>query len=90
MKQNRSGFKFEIRAASFPEKRGGSRYDATTGAVMNGKFITGLQDPVALALSDDDLFIANLGGSGGKYKAATGAAISSSFITGSHFQPSLP
>lgn len=56
--------------------------------MTDAKFITGLQQPVALALSDDDLFVANLGGSVGKYNAATGAAISPSFITGSHFQPS--
>ena len=51
-------------------------YDASTGAVINAKFITGLQQPVALALSDDDLFVANMGGSVGKYNAATGVAIS--------------
>jgi hypothetical protein len=46
-------------------------YDASTGAVINARFITGLQQPVALALSDDDLFVANMGGSVGKYNAAT-------------------
>jgi WD40 repeat protein len=69
-----------------------SEYNATTGAVINANFITGLTAPEALLLSGDNLFVVNNGsGSGGwvgKYNATTGAAISQSFITGTDFYPS--
>jgi DNA-binding beta-propeller fold protein YncE len=69
-----------------------SEYDATTGKVIKASFITGLTGTNELALSGDDLFVANTGapGSGGwvgKYDAKTGAAISQSFITGTNFIP---
>jgi WD40 repeat protein len=64
-----------------------SKYDEKTGKVINASFITGLSDPNALALSGDNLYIANQSGSVGKYDAKTGAAINSSFITGTSFAP---
>jgi glucose/arabinose dehydrogenase len=59
------------------------KYDATTGAPINASFITGLNDPVGLALRGDKLFVANSGaGTVGEYDAKTGGAINVSFITG--------
>ena len=58
-------------------------YNATTGAVINANFITGLNGPVGLALSGNNLFVANFGGGTvGEYNATTGAAINANFITG--------
>jgi WD40 repeat protein len=62
-------------------------YNATTGAVINASFITGLSAPNALLLSGSDLLVANESGSVGEYNASTGAAINQSFITGTNFQP---
>src|SRR5260370_725044 len=59
------------------------KYDATTGAAISASFITGLNDPVGLAVLGNTLFVANTSGStDGKYDSTTGAAISPSFITG--------
>jgi hypothetical protein len=64
------------------------KYDAKTGAAISPGFITGLNNPVALAVIGNTLFVASADsftpGSGtvGKYDAKTGAAISPSFITG--------
>src|SRR6516162_2125458 len=65
-------------------------FNATTGALINPSFITGLNGPSAIALSDNSLFVANYddafgenaGTTVGKYNATTGAAINPSFITG--------
>ncbi len=60
-----------------------SKYNATTGTLIKAHFITGVNDPSALALLDNELFVANKGsGSVGEYDATTGAAINASFITG--------
>jgi hypothetical protein len=64
-----------------------SEYNATTGALMNASFITGLSTPNALLLSGNNLLVANEAGSVGEYDATTGAAISQSFITGTNFEP---
>src|SRR5258708_18933948 len=62
-----------------------SKYNATTGTLIKAHFITGVNDPSALALLDNELFVANKGsGSVGEYDATTGAAINASFITGLH------
>src|SRR4029077_4400232 len=67
-----------------------SKYNATTGALINAHFITMLNKPSALAVSDTDLsntdlFVATEGGNTvGIYDATTGAAINASFITGLH------
>ena len=63
------------------------KYNATTGAPINSNFITGLLFPWALALSSNNLFVANSGdtvapGTVGEYNATTGAAINPNFITG--------
>ena len=59
------------------------KYDAITAAAISPNFITGLNEPVGLAVLGNTLFAANLGdGTVGKYDATTGAAISPSFITG--------
>jgi hypothetical protein len=66
-------------------------YNATTGAVINANFITGLSGNITfgLAVSGNDLFVANDGAVGsevqgtvGEYNATTGAAINVNFITG--------
>jgi hypothetical protein len=62
------------------------KYNATTGAVINAYFITGLNDaPMALAVSGNNLFVASGGygtGTVAEYDATTGAAINANFITG--------
>ena len=60
-----------------------SKYNAT-GEVINAKFITGLGEPTALALSGNTLFVANTNNPGtvGKYDATTGEVIKADFITG--------
>ncbi|MBV8277015.1 MAG: hypothetical protein JO170_17405 [Verrucomicrobia bacterium] len=58
-------------------------YNATTGAVINANFITGLNKPTGIVLSGDNLFVANFGsGTVGEYDARTGAAINANLITG--------
>jgi WD40 repeat protein len=58
-------------------------YNASTGAAINSSFITGLNSPLGLAISGNNLFVANFGnGTVGEYNATTGAAINPSFITG--------
>src|SRR5438094_320462 len=58
-------------------------YDAITGAAINANFITGLNNPFSLALSGNDLFVAEFSAERvGKYDATTGAAINANFITG--------
>jgi DNA-binding beta-propeller fold protein YncE len=63
------------------------KYDASTGAVINANFITGLKkDPVALALSGNRVFVANfLSGTVSECDATTGAVINANFITGLNF-----
>src|ERR1700741_1476968 len=56
---------------------------STKGALINANFITGLSDPVQIAVSDNALFVTNNeGGTVGKYDATTGGAINAGFITG--------
>jgi hypothetical protein len=58
-------------------------YNVTTGAPINGIFITGLSEPEGLALSGNNLFVAQEDNNTvGEYNATTGAAINASFITG--------
>ena len=58
--------------------------NTTTGAAINPDFITGLDTPTGLALSGNNLFVANEGnGTVGEYNATTGAAINPDFISGS-------
>ncbi len=64
-----------------------SEYNASTGTPFNKKFITGLNAPIALALSDGILFVLNRGNTlnastVGEYNAATGEVIKANFITG--------
>src|SRR5690348_731553 len=57
-------------------------YDATSGAAINANLITGLNRPVGLALSGNNLLVVNFGGTTvGEYNATTGAAINANFIT---------
>ncbi len=58
-------------------------YDAVTGGVVNASFITGLNSPLGLAISGNNLFVANFGsGTVGEYDATTGATINANFVTG--------
>jgi len=59
-------------------------YNATTGAVINASFITGLgldSTPAGLALSGNNLLVADSFDHVQEYNATTGAAINTSFIT---------
>ena len=59
------------------------KYNASTGAAINQSFITGTNfEPIGLALSGTDLFVANISNDTvGKYNASTGAVIKVPFIT---------
>jgi len=65
-------------------------FNATTGALINPSFITGLNGSSDIAFSDNSIFVANYadafgenaGTTVGKYNATTGAAINASFIKG--------
>jgi WD40 repeat protein len=59
------------------------KYDATTGAVINASFISGLSNPTQLAVLGNYLFVTNYGnGTIGEYDATTGATINASLISG--------
>lgn len=58
-------------------------YNATTGALITGTFITGLDNPLGMAISGTDIYVANTNsGSIGEYSLATGAPVNPDFITG--------
>lgn len=62
-------------------------YDLTTGAAINSALVTGLNQPVGVAVLGNDLFVtSNPNGSTagliGEYDATTGATINASFVTG--------
>jgi len=64
---------------------GVGEYNATTGAAINANFISGLNEPVALAVSGNTLFVADIVGAAGTigaYNANTGAVINANFISG--------
>jgi hypothetical protein len=48
----------------------------TSGATVNASLVSGLDEPIGIAVSGTDIFVANIvGGSVGEYDAATGAAV---------------
>jgi hypothetical protein len=54
----------------------------TTGATVNASLITGLNNPIAIAVSGSDVFVVNAGsGTIGKY-TTSGATVNASLITG--------
>jgi phosphodiesterase/alkaline phosphatase D-like protein len=55
------------------------QYNATTGALINAKFITGLQNPTGITISGNNLYVANYA-SLGEYNATTGATIQTKLI----------
>jgi hypothetical protein len=65
-------------------------YNATTGAAINASLVTGLNQPAAVAVSGNNLFVSSYafnsdsgaGGIVGVYNATSGAAINANFITG--------
>jgi hypothetical protein len=63
-----------------------SEYDAATGSPINTDFVSGLDSPTGLALSEGHLFVASQGaiqnGTVGEYDAATGATVNASLISG--------
>jgi hypothetical protein len=59
-----------------------SEFNATTGALVNASFVTGLGTPMAMAMSGGDLFVADAGYYRiGEYNATTGAAVNASLIS---------
>ena len=56
-------------------------FDASTGAIINASFITGLDAPFTVAVMGNSLYVA-FRDSISKYDATTGALINSGFITG--------
>ena len=60
-----------------------SRYNATTGALLNASFVTGLSSAAGMEVLNNTLYVASYGvGRVGTYNATTGAAINATFITG--------
>jgi hypothetical protein len=61
-----------------------SQYNATTGALINPNFITGVNDAGAILLSGNTLYVADASAFGpvGAYNATTGAAINTTLIKG--------
>ena len=58
-------------------------YGLATGTAISANFITGLSQPVAIAVSGGNLFLANnANNTVGEYSLTTGTAVNSSFITG--------
>jgi hypothetical protein len=67
-------------------------YDATTGAVLDASFITGVEEPYDLVVFGNDLLVMSSShngvsstGSVGRYDATTGATIDAGFIGGLDF-----
>jgi sugar lactone lactonase YvrE len=62
------------------------KYDATTGAAISAKLITGLNFPTGIAVSSDRLYVVNTGFQPGQGSVAAytldGAAINTALITG--------
>src|SRR5580704_2380898 len=57
--------------------------NAHAGGANSPSFITGLTEPIGLAVLGNTLFVANFSNrTVGEYDATTGAAINASFITG--------
>lgn len=57
-------------------------YNATTGAVLSGNFISGLNSPRSIALSGNNLFVATSGANAiAEYNATTGALINATFAS---------
>jgi hypothetical protein len=68
-----------------------AEYDATTGALINANFITGLSVPEGLTIVGNNLYVVsnandtqqpNTNGLIGEYNATTGAPINASLVTG--------
>jgi hypothetical protein len=59
-----------------------SEYDATTEAIINANFITGLNSPFEVLVSGDDLFVTCVNATVAEYNAKTGAVINGNFISG--------
>jgi hypothetical protein len=69
-----------------------AEYNATTGALINANFITGLSEPEGITISGNNLYVVNNAGddgphgllanvgSIGEYNATTGAAINASLV----------
>jgi hypothetical protein len=85
---------FVVNEGNF-EQGGGSigEYNASTGAVINANFITGLNQPEGITISGNDLFVVNnaddnnaagplTNGSVGEYDVSTGTAINAALVTG--------
>ena len=72
------------------------KYNASTGAMINASFITGLSDPEGLAVLGNTLFVATYGdgtpdggGTVGEYDATTGQLIKAKFIKGLSYPTGL-
>ena len=59
-----------------------SKYDATTGELIDAKFIRDLRTPFGLEVKGNRLFVVDQVHFVGEYDASTGAAINASFIKG--------
>jgi hypothetical protein len=58
-------------------------YDATTGAAINASLVSGLNDPIGIAASGGNLYVAEYqSGTIGEYNATTGATVNASLVSG--------
>lgn len=65
-------------------------YDATTGALINDSFVSGLANPRGLAYADGYLYVVNSGRRMvGKYDAKTGELINDALVTGLDFPEAI-
>ena len=83
-----------VNSVSTPGQGVIAEYNATTGALIDGSFITGLNIPEGIWLSGNNLYVANnaafnnlfggplTNGTVGEYDATTGAAINASLVSG--------
>ncbi len=59
-----------------------SEYNAATGALVNASFVSGLGDPLGIAVSGNDLYVTDeTKGTIGEYDATTAAAINASLVS---------
>jgi hypothetical protein len=88
MPRNAQAQLYSVTLPSLPGTIGTVSEYSTKGKLLNANFITGLNNPVGIAVSGNNLFVVNSppddvsAGTVGKYNATTGAAINAGFLSG--------
>ena len=87
MPRNAQAQLYSVTLPSLPGTIGTVSEYSTKGKLLNANFITGLNNPVGIAVLDNNLFVATYTShvsTIGKYDAATGGTVNANFITGLH------